>query len=54
MEAIKNHKNDKNLLVNYFPEASEIFRKDILAENIRLLEDLYPGQFDTLIPKSFL
>ena len=53
MEAIKNHKNDKNLLVNYFPEASEIFRKDILAENIRLLEDLYPGQFDTLIPKSW-
>lgn len=53
MEAVKNNKNDKNLLINYFPEASEIFRKDTLAENIKLLEDLYPGQFDTLIPKSW-
>ena len=53
IEAMIGHKNLENLMINYFPGASEVFRKDNLAENIRAMEDFYPGQFEGLIPKSW-
>lgn len=47
----------KNLLphqtINYFPQACETFRKDILTENINKFSELCPENFKDILPKSW-
>jgi len=43
----------KNQCINYFPEASEIFRKDILNDNILKMENKFPNHFEQILPKSW-
>jgi len=43
----------KNQSINYFPEASETFRKDTLTENINRYANKYPEIFKDVLPKSW-
>lgn len=48
---IKNINSDQT--INYFPKACDIFRKDILNDNILKMERKFPGQFECILPKSW-
>lgn len=48
-----NQPENSNMMINYFPEASEIFRKDRLNENLHSMEATYTGHFDHIIPQSW-
>merc|ERR1719220_773566 len=38
--------------INFFPEASTIFRKDELAQNLNHFSKLHPQSFTNVMPKS--